>query len=265
MTPHPISRRRFLLLGFGWFSRRRYVTLAGIPFEVLRRGRSSRRFLVIHGNEQTAREVLLARMRTGAPALAHLAAGKERYVPIGPVKFDPNRIFSREGAERNLKLVNPEADPARLRAVLAMLDREREKLLRALLPPPGGLLVTLHNNSEGYSVLDEVPISDEVRLADRANPREFFLCTDPADYRILAGSPYNVVLQNRTPRQDDGSLSRLAARRGVRYVNIEAALGNYEKQREMLAWLEHHLPETRSAGGRLTAVPRTSPPARPGP
>jgi hypothetical protein len=57
----------------------------------------------------------------------------------------------------------------------------------------------------------------------------------------LATSPYNVVLQRSLPKEDDGSLSRLAAKRGVRYINLEVALGRREKQEEMLVWLESHL------------------------
>ena len=123
------------------------------------------------------------------------------------------------------------------RDVRHILDRNREKLVRALLPTPGGLLVALHNNSQGYSVLDEVPISDQAALNDSAHPHDFLLCTQPPDFERLARSPYNVVLQNLAPKEDDGSLSRLAARRGLRYINIEAAQGNFQKQSEMLDWL----------------------------
>ena len=58
---------------------------------------------------------------------------------------------------------------------------------------------------------------------------------------MLATSPYNVVFQHKLPKEDDGSLSRLAARRGVRYINLEVTLGQREKQMEMLDWLENHL------------------------
>jgi hypothetical protein len=47
-----------------------------------------------------------------------------------------------------------------------------------------------------------------------------------------------VVLQQHAPKQDDGSLSRLAAARGVRYVNLEVELGNADRQQEMMRWLE---------------------------
>ena len=34
------------------------------------------------------------------------------------------------------------------------LDRGRDRLVRTILPPRGGLLFAVHNNSEGYSVRD---------------------------------------------------------------------------------------------------------------
>ena len=101
--------------------------------------------------------------------------------------------------------------------------------------------MALHNNSQGYSVKDEVASSDDTSLKEADHPHEFFLSTDAGDYAMLATSPYNVVLQRKLPPEDDGSLSRLAARRGVRYINLEVALGQREKQVEMLGWLEKHL------------------------
>ena len=59
---------------------------------------------------------------------------------------------------------------------------------------------------------------------------------------VLKTSPYNVVMQQRPPSADDGSLSRLAAATGFRYVNLEVRLGQTERQREMVWWLEWNLP-----------------------
>jgi hypothetical protein len=109
-------------------------------------------------------------------------------------------------------------------------------------PRNGDVLIALHNNGPGYSVQDETGISDRTALNDAANPHEFCLCTDPADFARLATGAYNVVLQNRAPRVDDGSLSRLAALRGFRYVNIEAGLGRDQKQKAMLDWVDSALP-----------------------
>lgn len=238
-----ITRRQFLLSWLGWFPffRRRHITLAGIRFRILHHGSSPRRYLLIHGNEFTARELLTEHMKRAA-GIAHGVTGADRYITTRYGRFDPNRIFSREGAEKNARLVNPGISPSDFDGLMRMLDRDRGKLLERLLPAGGALLVALHNNSQGYSVKDEVPISDRVSLADEANPHEFMLATDPQDFERLARSPYNVVLQQKAPPEDDGSLSRLAARRNIRYVNLETGLGKLDKQREMLAWIESHLP-----------------------
>jgi hypothetical protein len=238
-----VNRREFLALAsaggiFDWipFLRPRHVGLAGARFEVLYNGRSKRRYLVIHGDEETARQVLLGHIRTHE-GIAYLAQSRTRNVRIGPGEIDPNRMFSRAGAEASLKRLNPEWKPDEMRAALDLLDRGRERLARAFLPPRGGLLIALHNNSEDYSVVDEEPASNAASIREPNRPHAFFLCTDPGDFRVLSTSPYNTVLQQHVSA-DDGSLSRLAAARGSRYVNIEAELGHPERQREMLEWLE---------------------------
>ena len=90
-------------------------------------------------------------------------------------------------------------------------------------------------------VADEVPISDQTSLRAPGNPHAFFLCTDPRDFEVLKTSPYNVVLQQRAPKIDDGSLSRLAAAREFRYINLEVGLGHFDRQREMVWWVEWNL------------------------
>ena len=46
------------------------------------------------------------------------------------------------------------------------------------------------------------------------NPREFMLTVNRADFEILKTSPFNVVLQDKAPPDDDGSLSRLCTKLG---------------------------------------------------
>ena len=239
------SRREFLVCGsiFGWipFLRPKHVSLAGARFRIIRNGRSRRRYLLIHGDEETAREVLLRHIRSHQ-GIAYIAESRTRDVPLDGGQIDPNRMFSRVGAEANLKRLNPDWTPDRVQAALALLDRGRDHLVHALLPPRGGLLVALHNNSDSYSVADEEPISDARSIREPSNPHAFVLCTDPADFQILSTSGYNVVLQQHAPKVDDGSLSRLAAARRARYVNVEVGRGHAGRQKEMLDWLEWSLP-----------------------
>lgn len=236
------SRREFLLAaGFlPFFSRHDRLKMAGILFRVVHRGTSPHRYLHIHGNETTARDVLMEQVNThGGKAL--FIQSDVRYVPLKNGRVDPNRMFSREGAEKNLRLLNANWSEAQIANAALALERDRHKFLNAIRPPSGGRIVALHNNSNGYSVESEVAISDKTSLKDAKNPHEFFLATDPADYEKLATSPYNVVLQNTGPKDDDGSLSRLATKLGIRYINLECGLGKIERQRELLGWLEGNL------------------------
>jgi len=196
---------------------------------------------VIHGDEETARQVLELHIQL-YEGIAYIIESHTRNVVIDGGEIDPNRMFSRTGAEASLKSLSPSWDQARIAKALAILDRGRERLVQAFFPPSGGLLVALHNNSEAYSVADERPISDAESIREPDRLHAFFLCTDPSDFKILATSPFNVVLQQRGPREDDGSLSRLAAARGVRYVNLEVQQDQGDRQMEMLDWLEWHLP-----------------------
>ena len=244
MSPQ-LSRREFLAYAsaLGWipFLRPRHVSLAGARFRITRNGRSKRRYLLIHGNEESARSVLRYHIRAHE-GIAFEIENHTRNIEIVGGSVDPNRMFSRVGAEASLRRLNPDWNPGRFQAALEMLDAGRDRLARALLAPPGGLTVALHNNSQGYSVIDEEPDSDAQSLREPGNPHAFFLCTSPEDYRILTASPYNVVLQNKAPKIDDGSLSRLAAARGVRYLNLEVGLGRPDRQLEMLNWVDWNLP-----------------------
>lgn len=239
-----LSRREFLAYAsvFGWipFFRPKHVSLAGARFRIVRYGRSNRRYVVIHGNEYTARDVLTGHMRAHQ-GVAHIVESQTRNVPIESGQIDPNRMFSRVGAEASLRRLNPEWTLDRIAAALALLDRGREHLVKAIFPPRGGITIALHNHSEAYSVADEQPISDAASIRDPDNLHAFYLCTDEGDFRRLVASPYNVVLQWKAPPQDDGSLSRLAAARGVRYVNVEVAMGHSSRQKEMLDWIEWNL------------------------
>jgi hypothetical protein len=240
-----VLRRDFLVYAsiFGWipFFRPKHVSVAGARFRIVRNGRSDRRYIVIHGNEESARQVLTAHMRAHS-GRAFLIQGGTRDVPIEGGKIDPNRMFSRVGAEANLRHLNPGWTTGQVNAALALLDRERPKLVHDLMPKNGGVIVALHNNSADYSVINEEPISEAASIREPDNPHAFFLCTEAEDFRRLATSPYNVVYQNDVPEQDDGSLSRLAAGRDVRYINLEVALGQTARQKEMLDWLEWNIP-----------------------
>jgi hypothetical protein len=236
------SRRSFLSLASAVsLSRRRdFENACGLRLQVLRNGQSDRRYLLIHGNEVTAREVLTQHMQTHR-GIGYAVTNTGRNIEIDGGNLDPNRMFSRVGTEASLRRLNRQWTDEQVHHAADRIDREREKLVRLLTPPPGGLLIALHNNAEGYNVNDELPISDKASIPEPNRPHEFLLCTIVQDFEKLSRSPYNVVLQNQKPTADDGSLSRLAATRGIRYVNLEVSLGDMEAQVKRLAWIEDYL------------------------
>jgi hypothetical protein len=187
-----------------------------------------------------------------AHGTAHLVVNTARNVDFRGGQLDPNRLFSDTGAYENFRKLNPSWSATQINEALVRLDRKRHELIDAVTPHRGDVLIALHNNSEAYSVNDELPLSDSTALNDSANPHEFCLCTSLSDFALLRQGPYNVVLQDRTPQDDDGSLSRLAARAGFRYVNIEAALGQFDKQQAMLQWAERTLPADRKEAAART-------------
>lgn len=247
-TGFRFGRRDFLLgmtpaLAPG-FLKKPVQTLSGVEFRVYRYDpvaflQSPRRYLMIHGDEDTARDVLTSYMYDH-DGIAFVVTSKTREVEINGVKIDPNRMFSRTGAEQSIRGLTPGIDSAKAAGTLDFLDRQREAFLKELLPQKGSRLVALHNNRD-YSVNNEIAASDATSIKEPHLPQHFFLCTNAKDYEVLKQSPYNVVLQTK-PDPDDGSLSRLAAKRGVRYINLECAIGEYEAQQERLRWLDDRLP-----------------------
>jgi hypothetical protein len=244
-APRGVSRREFLAYAsiFGWFPffRPKHISLAGARFRIIRNGRSKHRYLLIHGNEETARKVLQRHMEAHE-GIAFVIENHTRNISVAGGEIDPNRMFSRAGAQASLTRLNPDWKTEQVEAALAVLDRGREKLVHELLPPPEGVTIAVHNNGEGYSVANEQPVSDAASIREPENLHAFFLCSSPDDFKVLATSPYNVVLQHEKPKEDDGSLSRLAAARNQRYVNLEVGLGHSGRQKEMLDWLEWNLP-----------------------
>ena len=203
------------------------VKLLEIEFKVVKKGNSDRRYIWLHGDEQTARMALESHMKLNL-GTAFFIQGETRETDLFDGIIDPNRIFSSNGAEANIQKYNRSWSSFKKQEALEWINRER-------------LLVALHNNFKGYNINWEIQKSDSVSIKKDQNPRDFFICTDRTDFEALARSPFNVVLQEKLPQKDDGSLSWAAMRNGVRYVNIEVRLGWLSQQKKMLNYLENNL------------------------
>lgn len=173
---------------------------------------------------------------------AFLIRNDERVVRIDGLRLDPNRIFSVKGLEKTLWKYHPEVPPKKRADILGKVNGGRERFLKKVSPPDGGLLVALHNNSRGFSI--DSMLGDAVYSSVKSdqNRHDFFLCTDEGDYEILEKSPFNVILLKNGSEEYDGSLSSLMAKEGRRFVNVEVRLGWLSQQKKMLNYLERNLP-----------------------
>jgi hypothetical protein len=244
---NPYSRRDFVALSIagplvGWMPwfRPKELALGDARFRIVRNRRSTRRYVLLNGDEDAARQVLTHHMESQR-GTAYLIEGATREVAIAGGKLDPNRMFSRAGAEDSLRSLNPAWNEGQVAAALDLLDSQREKLLDALIPPDRGLLIALGSGAGAQSATDAAATAEQRSLPQPDNPQAFYLCTDPTDYQALAASPYNVVLVRRIRARDDGSLERRAAARDIRFLHIESRPGDDLAQRNMLAWAESHL------------------------
>ena len=217
-----------------------YITFAGIKFNVISNGNSSNRYIWLHGDEKTAKMALEHHIKKYS-GLAFFIDNESREVPYKSTIVDPNRIFSRNGSYHALRKFKPGWAPGTLKKALDEIDDEREDFLNILMPAKDGLLISLHNNFRGYNVYKEKNKSQKTSIKANENPRDFMICTNAKDFEKLASGPYNVVLQNVLPENDDGSLSWEALRRNIRYLNIETRLGYLSKQKKMLKYIEETL------------------------
>ena len=84
---------------------RKRHSVGGVQFRKISHGGGERHYLHVHGNEATARELLEEHMKS-AKGTAFIVRSVKRNVALGALEIDPNRMFSRAGAERSLRRVN---------------------------------------------------------------------------------------------------------------------------------------------------------------
>lgn len=217
-----------------------HITFVGTRFNVIQNGDTPNRYIWLHGDEQTAR-IALNHHVDQFGGMAFFIQSETREIPFRSTMIDPNRIFSRTGTYHALRKFKPDWSPGTLKKALDDIDVERQKFLDILMPTRSGILISVHNNFRGYNIHKEKDKSQKISIKKDQNPRDFIICTNLNDFESLSSGPYNVVLQNILPENDDGSLSWEALRRGVRYLNIETRLGYLTQQKKMLSFVENSL------------------------
>ncbi len=208
-------------------------------------------YINLHDNENTAVDATLAILREHGGTLYELTHTGQRNIAFqlndSSFAVDPNRIFTDRGIEMTLARQG-RVSPSAREAVKSFADA----LLHRLDFDASSLSVTVHNKSDAdYSVLsyaDGGDLAAEARFVHvgvDGEPDDFYFVTSQVLYDELRGTGSNVVMQDNHRAANDGSLSILAAREGIPYVNVEAQHGHRKEQKAMLGRLHRTIVEGR--------------------
>jgi hypothetical protein len=150
--------------------------------------------------------------------------------------FDPNRIFSDTGIKATLQKHSTYSEAGH-----EEIKRFANQYLMQFRLDEESVIIALHNVSDvTFSVETFAPggwLSEgiaEAYVTPAHSKYDFFFVTDERFYDYLKNRNFNVVLQDNDKVPDDGSLSVYFAQKGIPYVNVEAAMGHFEVQIEML-------------------------------
>ncbi|CAM2010907.1 hypothetical protein [Acanthopleuribacter pedis] len=207
-------------------------------------------FLAPHENEQVVNDYLAKKvLKEGGCFLILRQRGQRHlFLKVGDAEYevDPNRIFTPVGAESSLRRENPglKEQPALLAQAVAravavgdFIKSHMNDLRR------GSIIIAVHNNTDGFDDDGKggVGTVSMVRYQKKLDTGagyilklhhgthdedDLFFITKKRDFKKLRRLGYNLVLQHPRvavdPDEDDGSLSVLSEKRGLRYLNIEA-------------------------------------------
>ena len=192
-------------------------------------------FINLHDDENTSVIAAAAVIDSLGGTLLQLRHSGKRNVEFRldgkPFEFDPNRMFTDLGATNTLNRFG-----GSIRSAHTEVRQFADEVVKEV---NADIIFTLHNNSEdrysAKSYLDQYKNdAAAVHINPNRDPDDFYFVTEPLFYDALKIRGYNVVLQNNKTATDDGSLSVLAAKRKIPYINIEAQHGHLAEQIDML-------------------------------
>jgi len=197
-------------------------------------------FINLHDDENTGVEAGLRLIQEKGGRLIQLEHDGNRLISFvsdaNEFKFDPNRMFTDKGARRTLENEGEFSETA-----FHVVRQFADKVLSICRFNELGLIVTIHNNGNlGYSAESytsgAIYETDalKVHLGPDADADDFFFVTELSTFNYLIDKGFGVVLQDNEKVTDDGSLSVLAGRRGIPYINVEAEEGHFQSQLKML-------------------------------
>lgn len=196
----------------------------------------------LHHNETTADEVAKQFSEEFGIDYLQILNNEERLIDFTAdakvYRFDPNRIFSKEGITATLEKHSQYSED-----ILRLVDSFSKIVLSHF--DSTKTIVAMHNNTDGGFTLADY-IHNETGLVynnPAYDPDDFFITTDSTIYESLKEKNFNVVWEWGDKLKDDGSLSMYCSRNKIAYVNIEAEHWHNKEQAAMLQALMEILKE----------------------
>ena len=193
-------------------------------------------FIQLHHNEVTAEEVTKLISKEMGINYLQIINGEKRLVDFEinakKHRFDPNRMFSKEGIVESLKSHSQYSEEG-----FQSVSSFRNFLLTLL--DKGMTIVAVHNNTDSNFALADYLVKKTglVHQNPAHDPDDFFITTDSLLFIKLKKKGFNAVLEYSNRLKDDGSLSIYCSRNGIPYVNVEAEHGHKDQQERMLRTL----------------------------
>lgn len=187
----------------------------------------------LHSNESTAGNAAKEISQEWGIPLIQLINNETRMVSFKRegrfYQFDPNRIFSPEGIFKTLTLSS---------AYTTEAFEEVKQFSDSLLSLFGKdkPLVAVHNNTDGrFNILQYRNAGiGQTHVNRTLDEDDFFITNDEEIFSLLKEKDFNVVLENASAMEEDGSLSLYCGRSRQRYINVEAQHGHSSQQLAML-------------------------------
>lgn len=201
-------------------------------------------FTQLHDDETTAETATLQFLKQYGGTLFSIENNNKRYMSFSlsgrKYQFDPNRMFTKGGIRQSLNLFGSYTP-----AAAAAVGEFGAFVLNQL--PDSAVIIAVHNNTENRFSVQRYKKGNglannaaAVHINPTHDPDDFFITTDSLLYEKLSAAGYNCVLQNETA-DDDGSLSIFLGRQKRSYVNVEAQVGHFDQQLQMLHALKDAL------------------------
>ena len=222
------------------------------PVQLIRHryGEPHIQFLALHDSEKTGLRAAFKFMGIYGGSVVELSYGLVRNIDfldsLKEFSFDPNRIFTDEGAYLGLaKYSGPQIHDGLTEKVRKLGD----EVLKFMNADRLSVIIALHNNYNGgfdihsYSQGNYLEnIAEEVFINPDLDPDNFIYVTDRRFFDYLKQKEVNVILQSKDA-PDDGSLSVFAMQRQIPYANIEVQHGNLTENYRLILLVNEMIKE----------------------